>query len=109
MQLVNRKDNFHKSHNSYRYKSLQSCCGHEGRRRLRIHFGEEANPMNWILRLFLFCLVTGTLVAQHDSMAMHHKHGMAKLEVQNDASAQVLTIRLGPVNLPAHADHMEVA
>ncbi len=39
---------------------------------------------------------------------MHHASAAA-LQVQDDAAARVLTVRLGPLNLPAHADHMMVA
>jgi hypothetical protein len=60
---------------------------------------------------FLMTILLGTLaIAQHDHqhMAMH-RHSSAKVELQDDAAAQVLTLRLGPVNLPAHAGHMAVA
>jgi hypothetical protein len=47
----------------------------------------------------------GWVRAQHD---MEHMHMMpraanVKLEVTNDEAAHVLTLRLGPLNLPAHA------
>lgn len=46
----------------------------------------------------------------HGQMAMHHATSMtAKLEVTDDAAAQKLKARVGPVKLPAHADHMAVA
>jgi hypothetical protein len=46
----------------------------------------------------------------HDSEAMdHHVDAGARLVVRDDASAHVLTVRIGPLNLPAHATHMEVA
>jgi hypothetical protein len=41
-------------------------------------------------------------------MAMHHDSA-AKLEIHDDPAAQVVTIRLGPIHLPAHSDHMAVA
>ncbi|HEV2350549.1 MAG TPA: hypothetical protein VG028_11965 [Terriglobia bacterium] len=43
--------------------------------------------------------------AQHDMEHMHMMRRAAnvKLEVQNDEAAHVLTLRLGPLNLPAHA------
>jgi len=44
---------------------------------------------------------------QH-SMMMHGASA-AKLEVENDAAAHILTVRLGPLNLPANATHMQVA
>jgi hypothetical protein len=56
-------------------------------------------------------------VMQHQEGAMHHGHmGMrhpistaAKLETSNHAATQELEARVGPVKLPAHADHMTVA
>lgn len=46
----------------------------------------------------------------------HGHHGMthkiaegAKLTVADDAASQTLTVRLGPLNLPANSDHIEVA
>lgn len=42
-------------------------------------------------------------------MRMHHERSDARLLVTDDPDAQVMTIRIGPVNLPAHADHMSVA
>lgn len=61
-------------------------------------------------KLLLPCLLllwTATSAfAQH--MAMHHD-ATAKLEIHDDSAAQVLIVRLGPIHLPAHADHMAVA
>jgi len=55
-----------------------------------------------------------TVSAQHEH-PQHNHHGMAhqtaagvKLEVKDDA-AQEMTLRLGPVDLPAHTDHMATA
>ncbi len=51
----------------------------------------------------------------HHSMQMHHAgmhHVMsatAKLTVADDPAARTMTVRLGPLNLPAHSDHMAVA
>src|SRR5207245_2262831 len=52
--------------------------------------------------------------AQHEQ-PQHNHHGMAhqtaagvKLEVE-DGAAQEMTLRLGPVDLPAHTDHMATA
>ena len=42
-------------------------------------------------------------MAQHEHMAMMPRAANAKLTVANDPSAHVLTVRLGPLNLPAHA------
>ena len=50
-------------------------------------------------------------LAQHE----HHAAGAtqtssaARLEAQGDAAAQTLTVRLGPLNLPANSDHTAVA
>lgn len=61
------------------------------------------------IALPVFLLLAGAAsFAQHDHMAMHQS-STAAIEVKNDAAAQVLTVRLGPVDLPAHADHMDVA
>jgi hypothetical protein len=53
---------------------------------------------------------SGVACAQHQ----HHFTGMkksatAKLEVRDDPPAQQLTVRIGPLKLPAHATHMTVA
>lgn len=45
--------------------------------------------------------------AQHEHHAMHMA-STAKLRV-DDNGAGLLTVRLGPLNLPAHSDHMQVA
>jgi hypothetical protein len=45
----------------------------------------------------------------HHPGQMHHAMSTAKLTVTNDPSGQAWIIRIGPVNLPAHADHMTVA
>lgn len=53
--------------------------------------------------------------AQHQH-GEHGHHGMAhkvatgvKLEVKDDAAAQNILLRVGPIKLPAHGDHMTVA
>ena len=62
------------------------------------------------MSLLVVLLGNAAVFAQHDHQHMGmHQHSAAKIETQNDAPAQVLTVRLGPVNLPAHADHMAVA
>jgi hypothetical protein len=44
------------------------------------------------------------------AMDMQHRvSATAKLAVADDPAAQQMTIRVGPVDLPAHADHMAVA
>lgn len=53
-------------------------------------------------------LAAGTTGAQQE----HHMMSQAtdvKLDVRDNAAARVLTVRLGPLNLPAHSDHMAVA
>ena len=61
------------------------------------------------LPLVLFLLL-GHAAAQHEHQRMGmQQHSAAKIEIQNDATTELLTVRLGPVNLPAHADHMAVA
>ncbi|HEX2712003.1 MAG TPA: hypothetical protein VHM88_07245 [Candidatus Acidoferrales bacterium] len=52
----------------------------------------------------------GALVAQHEHHGMAHKVAAGvKLDEKTDATAKQVTLRLGPVNLPAHSNHMEVA
>ena len=45
----------------------------------------------------------------HHAMAAMKTSSEAHLDVQDDAAAQVLTLRVGPLNLPANSDHMAVA
>ncbi len=62
--------------------------------------------------LFLVVMVAaGTAGPQHEHhpMARHKIAAGVKLDVQDHAAAQVLTVRLGPLNLPAYSDHMAVA
>src|SRR5712692_6321811 len=56
------------------------------------------------------------LLASSAAYAQHEHHGMAhkvaagvRLDAQDDAAAQVVTLRVGPLSLPAHTDHMEAA
>jgi len=45
----------------------------------------------------------------HHPARMHHAmSSAAKLDVTDDPAAQTMTVRIGPVNLPAHSDHMAV-
>ncbi len=70
--------------------------------------------MKRFLVLFLALLAASSPVrAQHEH---HGHHGMAhrtaegvELEVRDDAVARVITLRLGPLDLPAQTDHMGVA
>ena len=57
---------------------------------------------------FLVALALAPAFAQHNHHHMMMKHGAAKLETHDDPAAQLLTVRLGPLNLPAHSDHMAV-
>ena len=63
----------------------------------------------FVVVLFLACATS--VLAQHDHRAMGAMKTSpdARLEVRNDAAAQVLTVRIGPLNLPANSDHMAVA
>lgn len=65
-------------------------------------------------RLALLCFVAavaaGSARAQHEHHRMAHKIAAgAKLDVTDDAAAQAMVIRVGPLDLPARSDHMGVA
>ncbi len=67
-------------------------------------------------RVFVASALMGSLAAgigwaqhEHHMMHQHHSATGVNLDVRNDAAAPVLDIRLGPLNLPAHSDHMAVA
>lgn len=65
-----------------------------------------------LVALFLaVCLAAGRVRPQqeHHNMHQHNTAAGVKLDVHDDFPAQVLTVRLGPLSLPAHADHMAVA
>jgi len=54
------------------------------------------------------------LLASASVFAQHHHHEMmessaAKLTAQDDPGTHILTVRFGPVDLPARATHMQVA
>ncbi len=53
-------------------------------------------------------VIAAPVIAQHEHHMMHPASA-ARVEVQNDSAARVLTVRVGPLDLPAHADHMTVA
>ncbi len=63
--------------------------------------------------LFLLIAVlggAGALGTQHEHHGMAHKIATGvKLGEKADAAAQEVALRLGPVNLPAHSNHMELA
>ncbi len=59
--------------------------------------------------LLLFCSTSAWPQQEHHhSMAAMRTSPEARLEVRNDAAAQSLTVRIGPLNLPANSDHMAV-
>ena len=63
-------------------------------------------------RLLLLLLCTAPLWAQHEhhsAMSGMQVSSQARLEVRDDVASHVLTIRIGPLNLPANSDHMTVA
>ncbi len=65
----------------------------------------------WVPVCLLVSLCATPLVAQHremPGMAMP-MNSTATVAVLDDPAAQVLTVKLGPVNLPAHTDHMHAA
>jgi hypothetical protein len=57
--------------------------------------------------LLLACL-PAPVVAQHEHHAMHNVSA-AKLVVATDAEKHEMVAKLGPLNLPAHTDHMAMA
>src|SRR5512138_1592691 len=91
--------------------------------RLRGGLASRGNPvvrelMKPIARLLLLCVACTAALAQHDHM--HHQgmshEGMphkidpaAKMQVQDTVGTHTLLVRVGPLNLPARASHMEVA
>ncbi len=68
--------------------------------------------MKSILALIVCC---GFLVAsawpqhQHHAASAHKVASSARVDVQDDAATGRLTVRLGPLNLPAESDHTAVA
>ncbi len=65
-------------------------------------------------RSFLVCLVLlvfgGAVRAQHEHHGMAHKTAEGvKLDIRVDAAAQAITLRLGPLDLPAQTNHRGVA
>lgn len=62
------------------------------------------------------CMIVAVLLLATAAGAQHEHHGMqhataagVKLEQREDAAAQTITLRLGPLNLPANSDHSAVA
>ena len=63
-----------------------------------------------LLRASLVVVLSAApLCAQSMSGMDMPQNSRAGLEVKDDPAAQVLTVRLGPLNLPAHTDHMHTA
>ena len=58
-------------------------------------------------RCVMVLMLAVSALAQHQHMTM--KRAEVRLASQDDFSAHVLTVRLGPMNLPAHSDHMAIA
>ena len=66
--------------------------------------------LSYLLVAFLFATFARAAGPQHAQHRMAHKIAAGvNLNVTTDAAAQVTTLRLGPINLPAHSDHMSVA
>ncbi|HKW24615.1 MAG TPA: hypothetical protein VJN48_02450 [Terriglobales bacterium] len=62
--------------------------------------------------LCLFVCVVPLLAQHHDMQGMHMAmpvNSAATVAVENDAASQVLTVKLGPLNLPANTSHMRTA
>ena len=63
----------------------------------------------FVVVLFLACATSAPAQHDHHTMGAMKTSSDARLEVRDDAAAQVLTVRIGPLNLPANSDHMTVA
>ncbi len=60
--------------------------------------------------LMILALACSSLAwAQHDHAMNMAPSATAHMDVQDDSATQVLTVRVGPLNLPAHSGHMAVA
>jgi hypothetical protein len=62
-----------------------------------------------VVVLLLACAVSAWAQHDHHSMAAMKTTSDARLEVQDDTAAQVLTVRVGPLDLPANSEHRAVA
>jgi hypothetical protein len=58
--------------------------------------------------VFLLLVCAAYIQAQHDHHSMMRTSN-AQLDLKDDSAAQVLTIRVGPLNLPARTNHADVA
>ena len=67
--------------------------------------------MNRFFFIFIVFACAVSACAQHDhhNMAAMKTSSQAHLEVRNVAAANFLTVRVGPLNLPANSDHMAIA
>lgn len=72
--------------------------------------------MRHVVFCFLFAGMIIGAAAASPARAQHEHHDMAhktaagvKLDVKDDTAAQAVTLRLGPLNLPAHSDHRQAA
>jgi hypothetical protein len=61
------------------------------------------------LLIVLLLACASCACAQHDHHSMMMTSSNARLEVQDDPGAQVLTVRVGPLTLAANSNHMDVA
>ena len=63
-----------------------------------------------VCAIFLFGFSSAMAIAQQHPAGMAMRQATnAKIELANDASAHMLTMRLGPLDLPAHQTHHEIA
>lgn len=64
------------------------------------------------MRRFLVVLLlacTSFVLAQHDHHSMMKTSSNAQLDIQDNSAAQILTLRVGPLTLPANSSHTDVA
>jgi hypothetical protein len=62
-----------------------------------------------VVVLLLACVASALAQHEHRAMAAMQTSSAARLEVHDDAAVQTLTVRVGPLNLPASSDHTAVA
>lgn len=63
----------------------------------------------WAFAVLAFGAGMAQAQHEHHQTAVHKMARGVKLDVKDDAVAQVLTVRLGPLNLPANTDHRATA
>src|SRR5579872_1197570 len=68
-------------------------------------------PFRSLLLCLCIAICAAPLLAQHHDMQgmTMPKSATARLDVHDDPAAQALTVKLGPLNLPAHTGHMQAA